>query len=317
VISFVIAVVLAVVALAVLYRTDERIAGDYLATAKDVADGEALLAGRLEEVFVGISEIERPELLQRLDSLIEDSSELGTELSEAEVTASTSEANGYLVVATESWTEGLTAVRASVVQILDEPDVAPQGDKMLLDAFTQLQVGDSAYRGFLAALDEIDPELVTLEYPVFGYLAPPRDEVYDAVTVAGRMRVILKLEVNHDVAINATTDPEPLGENNGFPVVPDSEEFSVSAVVTNTGNLPEESILVQLYLDPRSPDEDIVDIQTLVPFLEAGEAKTVTFDDLPVVAGSLYEMRVSATIADEDGKTDDNVWELVFYRNGP
>jgi hypothetical protein len=163
----------------------------------------------------------------------------------------------------------------------------------------------------------MDPDAVTLEYPVFGYVAPPRDEMYDAVTVAGRMRVILKLEVNHDVAITATTDPEPLGENNGFPVVPDSDTFVVHAVVTNTGNLAEESILVQLFLDPRSPEEETVEIQTLVPFLEPGEAKTVAFEDLPVIAGSLYEMRISATIDDEDGNTDDNVWELVFYRNGP
>jgi hypothetical protein len=163
----------------------------------------------------------------------------------------------------------------------------------------------------------MDPELVTLEYPVFGYTESPRDEVYDAVTVAGRMRVILKLEVNHDVAVTATTEPEPLGESNGFPVVPDSESFGVQAVVTNTGNLAEESILVQLFLDPRNQEEPTVDIQTLVPFLDAGEAKTVVFEDLPLVAGSLYELRVSATIDREDGSTDDNVWELVFYRNGP
>jgi hypothetical protein len=312
-----IAVVLAAVALAVRYRTDERIAGDYLAVAKDVSDGQALLAGRLEEVFVAVSDIERPELLQRLESLIDESAVLSSELAEAEVTASTSEANGYLVVATTSWTGGLAAVRDSVVQILDEPEVAPKGDTMLAAAFNELRVGDSAYAGFLGTLDEMDPDAVTLEYPVFGYVAPPRDEMYDAVTVAGRMRVILKLEVNHDVAITATTDPEPLGENNGFPVVPDSDTFVVHAVVTNTGNLAEESILVQLFLDPRSPEEETVEIQTLVPFLEPGEAKTVAFEDLPVIAGSLYEMRISATIDDEDGNTDDNVWELVFYRNGP
>ena len=316
-IVFLIAVVLAAVALAVRYRTDERIAGDYLAVAKDVSDGQAVLAGRLEAVFVSISDIERPELLQRLDNLIEESTALSTDLGAAEVTASTSEANGYLTVAATSWTGGLSAVRESVVQILDEPDVAPKGATMLTAAFNELRVGDSAYSSFLTALDEMNPEVVTLDYPVFGYAAPPRDEIFDAVTVAGRMRVILKLEVNHDVAITAVTDPEPLGENNGFPVVPDSDTFAVQAVVTNTGNLSEESILVQLFLDPRNQDEPTVDIQTLVPFLEAGEAKTVVFEDLPVVAGSLYEMRVSATIEDEDGSSDDNVWELVFYRNGP
>jgi hypothetical protein len=317
VIILVIAVVLAAVALAVRYRTDQRIAGDYLAVAKDVSDGQALLAGRLEDIFVGISDVGRPELLQRLDALVEESAVLTSDLESAEVTASTSEANGFLTVATTSWTGGLSAVRDSVIQILDEPDVAPQGDTMLAAAFNELRVGDSAYLGFLGTLDEMDPDVVTLEYPVFGYTAPPRAEIYDAVTVAGRMRVILKLEVNHDVAITATTDPEPLGENNGFPVVPHSESFAVHAVVTNTGNLPEEAILVQLFLDPRDQEEATVEIQTLVPFLEAGEAKTVAFEDLPVIAGSLYELRISVTIADEDGNADDNVWELVFYRNTP
>jgi len=315
VIIFVIAVVLAVVALAVRYRTEERIAGDYLAVAKDVSDGQALLAGRLEEVFAVIGDLERPELLQRLDLLAADSDALSVELAEAEVTASTSEANGFLVVATTSWTKGLGSVRASVVQILDEPEVDPRGDEILALAFNELRVGDSAYVGFLDAIAEMDPDEVTLEYPVFGYTAPPRDDAYNAVVVADRMRVILKLEVKHDVSVTATTEPEPLGENNGFPVVPDSEAFAVHAVVTNMGNLPEESILVQLFLDPRNQDESAVDIQSLVPFLEPGEAKTVTFEDLPVRAGSLYELRVSATITDEDTNPLDNVWELVFYRN--
>jgi len=188
---------------------------------------------------------------------------------------------------------------------------------MLALAFIQLRVGDGAYAGFLSAISEMDPETVTLEYPVFGYTAEPRDEVYNAVVVADRMRVILKLEVKHDVGLTGTTEPAPLGENNGFPVVPDSETFDVQVVVTNNGNLPEESILVQLFLDPRSPDEATVDIQSLLPFLEPGEARTVAFEDLPVLPGSLYELRVSATISQDDDNPSDNVWELVFYRNKP
>ena len=313
-----IAVILAAVALVVRFRTEERIAGDYLAVAKDVADSEALLASRLEDVLSGVTEMERPELLQRLEGLADESASLGEELATAEATASTSEANGFLTVAIDSWSIGLAGVNEAIIEILDGPELSRKGDEMLTLAFNDLQVGDTAYARFLGAVKEMDPDSVTLEYPDFGFISPPRDELYDALLLADEMRVLLRLEVNRDVAVNATTDPEPLGENNGFPVVPDSESFGVQVVVTNEGNLPEEQILVQLFLDPRDPAEEQVDIQTLVPFLEPGDAKTVPFLDLPVLPGALYELTVSATIADdEDARPGDNIWKLVFYRNQP
>ena len=310
-----IAVVLGAVALAVRYRTERRIAGDYLAVAKDVSDAEALLASRLEDVFNSISDLERPDLLQRLEALSDESEALVVQLGEAEATASTSEANGFLTVAATSWSRGLGAVNTAVLQILDEPETSRNGDEALALAFNELRLGDLAYGGFLSSVGEMDPDAVSLEYQVFGFTAPPRDEVYDAVIVANRMRVILKLDVKHDVAITGMTEPAPLGENNGFPVVPDSEAFGVQIVVTNNGNLPEEQILVQLFLDPRDQDEETLDIQSLVPFLEAGEAKTVFFEDLPTLAGSLYELRVTVTISEDEADLTNNVWEIVFYRN--
>ncbi len=156
---------------------------------------------------------------------------------------------------------------------------------------------------------------MTREYPDFGYAAGERAELYDVNVVSTRLRSTIELEENLDVSVRATTDPQPLGTENGVRVVPDSETFSVQVVVTNEGNVLSELITVGLELFAAGSD-DPQQRSEIIATLDPGAATTVNFADLILEPGVAYELRVAADVADDD-VPDNNTWELIFIRNEP
>jgi hypothetical protein len=309
-----IAVVIAVIALAVRYRTDERVSLDYLAMAQEVAEDQEAMAASLGDLFTEIGDLERPDILERIEALSTDSVALVERVGAAEVAGPVTEAHGFLLVAVESWNEGLVEMDEAIIQILDEDGEGRTGESMLAAVFDDLSVGDRAYAGFQRTVAEIDPALVTREYPAVFYTGGENVALFDAVAVAERLRLIRKLEEAHDVSVTVSTEPEPLGTQNGVPVVPDTEDFVVSAVVTNEGNLPEELIQVRLTLAAGDEVRPSIERNELIPVLGPGEATTRTFDQIELVPGTLYELRVTVTIA-EDKAIENNEWKLVFVRN--
>jgi hypothetical protein len=309
-----VAVVIAVIALAVRYRTDERVSLDYLAMAQEVAVDEESIAASLGDLFLEIGDLERPDILERIDALSTESVTLLARVESTEIAAPVTEAHGFLLVAVESWNEGLVAMDEAIIQILDEEGEGRTGDSMLAEVFDDLGVGDRAYAGFQRAVADIDPDLVTREYPFVAYVGGENVALFDAVAVADRLRLIRKLEEAHDVSVTATTDPAPLGSQNDVPVVPESDSFVVSAVVTNEGNLPEELIQVRMTLTAGGEVRPSIERNELIPVLGPGEATTRTFEQIDLEPGTLYELRVTATIA-EDSAIANNEWKLVFIRN--
>jgi hypothetical protein len=202
----------------------------------------------------------------------------------------------------------------AIVDVLDGPD-AQTGDARLQSAFDLLRVGDRAFSGFTAAVAAIEADLVIPEYPEVAFTGGERSALYDSVVIASRLRNIVKLEGDHDVAIIVTIEPEPLVQEGSIPIVPNAEQFIVNLVVSNEGNLIENRIIVSLEGDPQSADAERIDLQQLVPSLEAGTSTTITFDisDL-VIPGELYELRARAVIA-EDETPENNSWSLVLVRN--
>ena len=314
VLLIIIAVVVAVIALAVRYRTDERVSLDYLAMAQEVAEDEEAIAASLGDLFLEIGDLERPDILERIDALSTESVTLVAKVEAAQVAGPVTEAHGFLLVAVESWNEGLVAMDEAIAQILDEEGEGRTGDSMLAEVFDDLSVGDRAYVGFQRTVAGIDQGLVTREYPAVFYTGGENVALFDAVAVADRLRLIRKLDEAHDVSVTVSTEPEPLGTQNGVPVVPDSESFVVSAVVTNEGNLPEELVQVRLTLTAGGEARPSIERNELIPALGPGEATTRTFDQIDLVPGILYELRVTATIA-EDKAIANNEWKLVFIRN--
>jgi hypothetical protein len=307
------ATILGVVALAVRYRTERRTIVDYLDAAKALVDQEVLLAGGLEDVFAAIGTQERPMILDRLASLATTSAGLRQGLADQVIAAPIGEANGYLSVAVAAWDDSLATLEPAVVEVLDADDVLV-GEAMLQDAFSGMRVGDRAYQGFLESITLLDPQLVTQEFAVLAFVGGGRDVLYDAPVLAERFRVALNLEGDHDLALTGTVEPEPLVEDGSVPVVPLSDTFIVTLVVSNDGNLAEQRIEVAVELTPPG-GEDAFSVTQILPFLEPGASTTVAFDmSDEVVPGGVYELHAAVTIA-EDDTTENNTWTLVFMRN--
>ena len=316
-IALVLAALFGLIALAVRYRTEERIARDYLAIAKEVTDDQELMAGRLGELLASFGALERQDILERINVLRDDSKARLDELTGAEIVSSVGEAQAFLSVAAMSWVDALDGLDDAIVAILDEPADSPTGESMLARSFELLRVGDRAYEGFESALAALGPDLVTLRYAHVAYATGDNAVVFDAELIANRLRLIGGLAGDHDVAISVRLDPEPVSTLNDIPVVPDSAAFTVEVVVTNEGNLGQEAITVSLELLSRKPGAEPFPVEQFVAFLEPGEAVALRFEDLPTDPGEIHELRVKALIAEDDGFPEDNTLEMLFVRKAP
>lgn len=308
------AVLIGLLALAVRYRTEERRTTEYLGLAVEIADNEAGLAESLRQMLTDLGGLERQDLLNQIDSLGAQVSTDLQELSAQEITGTVAEVHGFLTVALTSWQDAITSLDDAVLMILDSEDDERAGEAALAAVFERLRVGDTAYAGFLAARSELDSALVEEAIAEVGYVAAGSENLFDNEIIASRLRSTLKLGGRHDISVTARTDPAPLGEQRGRPVVPASETFAVLAVVTNEGNLLEESISVTMELGPSSGNSEPVTREQLILSLEAGQATTIEFGELTLEPGELYDLQITASITN-DADPLNNVFELVFFRN--
>lgn len=310
----VVGVAIALIALAVRYRTEERQASDYLALASDIAENQSGVSVSLTQMLSDLGGLERQDLLNQIDTLAVLATTDAQELAAQEVPASVAEAHGFLTVALGAWRDALASLDEAVLLTLDSPDDDPGGPVALHSVFELLRVGDRAYAGFLDARARIEGDVVAGSIAEFEFVAPEVLNLFDGEVIATRLRATRRLGGRHDISVTAVTVPEPLGSSNGRPVVPSSETFAVLAVVKNEGNLTEEGIVVTLNLELTSGDTETLSREQLVLVLDAGEATTVEFSDLVLVPGGLYDLQITASIT-QDAEPLNNVFELVFIRN--
>ncbi|MCP3973632.1 MAG: hypothetical protein GY720_03985 [bacterium] len=307
-------VVVGLIALALRYRTEERRANDYMALATDVAESQAGGAGSLTQMLTDLGALDRPDLLNQIDTLAVLAVNDAQALAAQEVPSSVAEAHGFLTVAVGSWRDALGTLDDAVLLTLDSPDDDPGGPIALGSVFDLLRVGDRAYDGFLEARSRIEGDVAVGSIAEVEYVAPDVLNLFDGEVIANRLRATRKLDERHDISVTATTVPQPLGTSNGRPVVPSSATFEVLAVVTNEGNLTEEGILVTLELKLAAGGDEGVSREQLVLILAAGEATTIEFADLVLEPGGLYNLQITASITQDETPLN-NVFELVFIRN--
>ena len=306
-------IIIAVVVFAVRRRSDARDIADYLAVAKQVAAEQAETADDLETLFVTVTDVERPEVMSRLEALRVSSEGAVETLAATAVPVDAGEANGYLVAATTSWNSAIDLLDDAIVLVLDGSAEAG-GTELLEEAFDFLRLGDLAYARFLASVDGLDDAVPVGDIAVVAFSGDERSIEYDAQIVTLRLNSVYKLGELHDVAVTAITDPDVLGERNNVPVVPHSEQFIVQAVVANQGNEPEHLVSVDLTLIPTDGAEGRVEVRQTVANLEPGQARTLVFDTLELEPGGLYELVVTATV-DKDEDSENDEWRMVFYQN--
>ena len=106
-------------------------------------------------------------------------------------------------------------------------------------------------------------------------------------------------------------EPGPVGEEDGVPVIPVSEQLDVEATVSNSGTETVNTITIELQLI--SFDGDLFTIQQGIETLEPGRLTTVSFPDVPVEGGKRYEVTISIVGGDDDPV--DDVVTYLFARN--
>lgn len=314
ILAVVVAIVVSLIALAVQYRTEERRASDYLALATGIAENQAGVSVSLNTMLTDLGGLDRQDMLNQIDTLAVQATNDAQTLAAQEVPASVAEAHGFLTVALGSWRDALATLDDAVLMILDSPDDDPGGPVALAEVFERLRVGDLAYAGFIEARSRIEGATAAGSIPEFEFVDPQALNLFDGEAIATRLRATRRLGGRHDISVTARTVPDPLGSQNGRPVVPSSETFGVLAVVTNEGNLTEEGILVTLNLTKTSGDAETLSRDQLILTLEAGEATTIEFLDITLEPGGLYDLQITASIT-QDAEPENNVYELVFIRN--
>jgi hypothetical protein len=280
-----------------------------------VANVESRISDGLFDLIANVSGIARPELMNRLALLAADATAATEALHRAEVPPPVAKPNGHLAVAVASWQTGLDLIDDAVIQILDSPD-DDTGTEMLRVSLDHLRVGDVAFAGFLTAVAEMDPDLVTRDFHAFAFDDPQRSPAYDAQELTVRLRSVFRLAAEHDLSVVGFTEPEAVAfrEGDSVWVIPFSDTFAVRAVIANDGNEPEAEITVTFALTPADGGGDPVTREEVIAGLDPQKATTVTFDGIELRPGGLYEVVVTAAIGEDDDVTN-NTWTMVFYRN--
>lgn len=304
------AAVIAVIALLVSRQTEQRGAVEFFAAADESSDLHVRASADLESALSSIGVIDRQDLTRRLAKVAETASAADLVLA-VDVPAGIGESYGTMATASSEWKNGAVELGSTIGAIMDGTLV--EGALAQLQAsLDRLRVGDAAYSLFLGSIlslaEDIDvPPLITVVY-----INPDAQDplLYDAQTLVLRIQTSYDLSPHHDVGVTAMTDPKPVGESVGIPVVPLSETMDVVVIVSNEGNEDETSVTVTL---------DLFNIDTgatstagrNVRNLAAGASTTVTFGDIDITRGGLYQAKVTVTI-ENDIDPDNDMWEMIF-----
>ena len=308
--------VVGVLVLAVRYRTERRESIDYLAAAEEVALQHAEMADELGALFQGLGQEERPAVALRLESLSVDALSATNQLADLVVTRPVAETSGLMAVAVGAWGDGVAAVEAAIVSILDAEEGDLSADEQLRAAFDMLRLGDRAYELVVASTEDLDPEIVPMAFPIVRYTTGDFSTLYDAQVIAERLRRIDGLSEQRDVAISALTIPKPVSEGaGGIWAIPASDDLALEVTVSNTGNVITEKVTITVTLQRVAGNEDPIEFSQLIPAIEPLASEVRLFENLDAEPGVVYNITAVATIEGDGDPTEDNTFTLVFERN--
>jgi hypothetical protein len=312
IIAVIAAAVIGALILAVsLARSDRQVAREYLDAAMEVATGEEDSAARFGTMIQNLDTLERPALVERLDLLVAEASRLSEQLIGVSPPGpgELARAHSFLTIAVGGWSDGLTGARQALLNLSEEPfDNA--GMVALQRALDDLRLGDRAYEEFEAIIRvAADADTLAAPLPSVRFISPVDPAKFTAQAIARRV-IGLQSFINLGIA-DINLEPGPVGERDGIPVIPVSEQLDASATLSNRGTEAVDTIAVELQLI--SFDGEIYQDQQGIENLEPGELTTVSFAGLPVAAGKRYE--VTITILGEDEDPADDVVRYTFMRN--
>lgn len=307
------ALVIAAIAYLVSRETEQRSAVEFFAAADQSSDLHADASADLESTLGSIGLITRQELTERLAGVVE-TAVAANALLAVDPPVVAAEAYGTMTTASDAWVSGVTGLEAAVARIVDG-DIGAEAVGLLGESLDLLRAGDVAYDLFLTAVEDPIEGAAVVTFDRVTYINPDAQDptLYDPTTLALKIGVSYELAPRHDVSVIGQFDPEPVGDRVGVPLVPYSDTISLMAVVTNSGNEAESDVEVVLEVFDSTTSTTETYSRTIAALDPSGSA-SITFADLDLTPGSLYQVTLIATIAD-DGRPDDNTWIMSVIRN--
>jgi len=302
--------IIAVIALLVTRQTEQRGAVEFFAAADESSDLHASASAELESALASIGVTDRQDLTRRLQGASDTAVEANG-LLDVEVPSLIGDSYGTMTTASASWSEGAAAVHATITAIMD--GVLVEGAQgQLQAALDQLRVGDMAHSLFLDSLSDAPEDTDVQSFMPVLYINPDVQDplLYDSQTLVLRIQTSYVLSPHRDVGVSGTTIPEPVAESGGIPVVPFTTSLDIQAVVSNLGNEDEPTVDVNLEVFNFDTDMTVTNSQTVAD-LAAGASTTVTFPDVGITPGGLYQVKVTVTIPD-DIDPDNDGWDMNF-----
>lgn len=286
---------------------------EYLDSIHGQATAISMKGDALRDVISRLSRIDRTELETVLGGIRSDLN-AGIEL-----TAAAPPAPGLIAVnalyreALEAWSRGITGYRDGVLAAADDPDDATAIDTVS-NALADLRAGDRLYESLAdeMARQEVPDALAPM--PAVR-LMPADGEIYalaGAYVAAARMPENRIARRPGLAVTQIVTDPRWEANPDDEVLVPTTETMTFDVVVSNLGNVesPPGSLVFNL-----TGDSDPVNLEEAVAALGPGERTTVAFEDVPVVAGGVYEVAAVVAGVPNDIDLNDNEIRVTFTVN--
>jgi hypothetical protein len=313
-ITLTLVVVVAGIAFLVSRETEQRGTVEFFAAADEASS----LHRQASDIFTDtLSQIgpllTRPEVTRRLATVVETAGQANDQLA-VDIPTRVANAYGNISAASASWLRGVTEAQRVIVGIMDG-EIVEGAEVALQAAIDTLRIGDVGYEQFRSAVAALPADLDAPAYGPLAYAAPDPDDpsLFDAQNLVLRIQAAYNLTPRVDLAVVGMTEPAPTGDRGGIPLVPFSDTIAINAVVSNVGNEDATAIAVRLEILDVDNGGTIVRDQSIDSLL-AGASTSVSFADLEIQPGGLYQATVSVTI-DDDADPDNDAWTMTFIWN--
>ena len=308
----VVAAILAVVASAAGEETRAELA--YLAELRAQAAELSQDGDTLREVVSRLQRIDRLELVTAVDGITDDIRAGLDFVEQVPPTPDLLPVRALYRASLHSWEKGISGYASAVYAAADDPENITVID-IMADALAELRAGDSVYvdlqteyeafEGGSEPVSALPPvQMLPVDGPIVSLSAAYIDS---ARSPNNGLALRPGLSLSQVIA-----EPEWQVNPDEEAVVPATEIIDFSAVITNTGNVVStpETVVLTLVGGPEQ-----LRLQSEVGPLDPGSQVTVSFDQVPVEPGGLYQVSVALVVTGDDIDPEDNEIRVQFEVN--
>lgn len=308
------AVVITAIAFLVSRETEQRGTAAFFAAASEATSAQEQAAILVTDTLSQIGPLmSRQEVTRRLGEAADITAD-AEKLLDLDIPPSIGVVYGNLASASHSWALGTAELNRVVIAMMDG-DLPTAAEVQIEGALELLGVGDVGYDLFQVSVAALPDDVATPEFPTVRFVDPDQIDpsMYDAQNLALRIAAAYNLSPQHDLGVIGMIEPAPVGERAGVPLVPFADSIGVNAVISNVGNEDETGVTVTLNVLGVETGESFT-LDEVIDEISAGASTTISFLDLDIAPGGLYQASLSVKITG-DVHTDNDAWSTTFTWN--